>query len=500
MAKKILGLDISENSITAVQVKCLLKGYQVTAYATVRVEGDGGLDDAIKRLSDEMDLKSDSYVSSIPAGSISCQNLEMPFKDKKKLNQTLPFEIESLVPFSIEDLIVDFTVNELSEQNEIVAVSARKVIISEQLNTLNANGIDPDVLDIRCVPIVYWLLNQEGTPDDGLFFEIGEKNSTMVLYVKRRIILIRTFRSDGVLLSDPISNGKYRKNTDAKMPEQTKSYLRSLCIFIRNTIHAFAWRRNMLIHPEELFFTGIGAYYPETKDILNQFFDIPAKQIDLSMDNRIRMDENISQGWNPLLMDSALALALREAKKGKGFNFRKNEFEKEKHYLGLKTELRKATVFLIVILLFLAVDTGIDYHFIEKRYRALNQEITEVFRRSFPDVKKIVDPLSQMKVNINDIKKSTVSLPGLDTNRTVLDLLKDISERVPESLDIHVERMVIAPDTVRISGRTDTFNTIDNIKTGLSSSSYFTAVTISSANLDRTGKQIRFEIKLQKAK
>jgi len=199
-------------------------------------------------------------------------------------------------------------------------------------------------------------------------------------------------------------------------------------------------------------------------------------------------------------MDSALALALREAKKGKGFNFRKNEFEKEKHYPGLKPVLRKTAVFLIVILSFLAADIGIDYHFIEKRYRTLDQEITEAFRHTFPDVKKIVDPLHQMKVKINEIKKSTVSLPGLHTNSKVLDLLRDISKRVPESLDVHVERIVIAPDTVRMSGMANSFNTIDNIKNGLASSTCFSAVTISSANLDRKENQVRFEIKLQRTK
>jgi YbbR domain-containing protein len=59
--------------------------------------------------------------------------------------------------------------------------------------------------------------------------------------------------------------------------------------------------------------------------------------------------------------------------------------------------------------------------------------------------------------------------------------------------------MVIDPETVRISGETDTFNTVDNIKTGLEPSDYFSTVTITSANLDRSGKRIQFEIKLQRS-
>jgi hypothetical protein len=59
--------------------------------------------------------------------------------------------------------------------------------------------------------------------------------------------------------------------------------------------------------------------------------------------------------------------------------------------------------------------------------------------------------------------------------------------------------MVIDSETVRISGSTDTFNTVDKIKNDLESSALYTAATISSAKLDRTGEKVEFEIKLERA-
>jgi Tfp pilus assembly protein PilN len=123
-----------------------------------------------------------------------------------------------------------------------------------------------------------------------------------------------------------------------------------------------------------------------------------------------------------------------------------------------------------------------------------------VFSRTFPDVKRIVDPLQQMRVKVNEVKTSAISVPGTDSNNKVLDLLKDMSDRIPKSLDVKMSRMVIDQETVRVSGKTDTFNTVDSIKTGLETSRYFSGVTISSANLDRTGKRVQFEIKLQRKK
>ncbi len=496
MSKKILGLDITENTITAIQVKGLLKGHQISACATVMIEGNGGLDDALKVLGEQMDLKSDTCIASIPGEYISYRNLEMPFRDRKKLSQTVPFEIESMIPFSIDDLLVDFIVSDHSDQNEILAASVRKSFISEYLTSLKSHEIDPYILDIRCVPLATWLLRQQGIPNNGLILEIGEKKITMVLCLKKRIVLIRTFDFNNSSIAQSISNDM--NDIDVTESEQIESRFEYLYKTVRNTIHAFGWERSRAIHLEKIFFTGIGALYPETENLIEQFFNIPAEQINLSRDNRIHMDDNISQVWNPLIMDPALALALRDSKQGQGFNFRKEEFKIERHYFGLKNELRRVAIFLIIIFSLLATDISVDYYLMKERYSALDQKVTEVFSQSFPDVKRIVDPVKQMKVKIREIKRGAISQPVISSKNKVLDLLKDISQRVPKSLDVHVTRMVIDPETLQIIGKTDTFNTVDKIKNILEHSSYFSAVTISSANFDRTENQVRFELKLQR--
>jgi general secretion pathway protein L len=142
----------------------------------------------------------------------------------------------------------------------------------------------------------------------------------------------------------------------------------------------------------------------------------------------------------------------------------------------------------------------VDYTLLKKRHDVLDQKINEVFRKTFPDVSRIVDPLQQMKVRINELKKSALMTPGLKADERVVDLIKDISERVPMDLDVHVNRMVIDPDTVQISGDTDNFNTVDSLKGRLEPSSYFTTVTITSANLDRKGNRVEFDLKLQRRK
>jgi general secretion pathway protein L len=110
MPGKILGIDISEESVSAVQVKSGLNRHEITACAQVPIEN--GVGEALENLFQQMNPKSDTYFLSIPGERVSYRNLQMPFKDPKKIRQTLSFEIEAMVPFPVEELVVDFSVLE----------------------------------------------------------------------------------------------------------------------------------------------------------------------------------------------------------------------------------------------------------------------------------------------------------------------------------------------------------------------------------------------------
>ena len=501
MARRILGIDIQTDSIAAVQVECGLRGYHVTGCASVMMEDVDGLDEALKALREQVDFKADTYISAIPGEQVSYRNLHMPFRSAKKIRQTIAYEIETMVPFPVEDLVVDFTLIDQSGQSDILAASVRREDISKYLAVLQNHGVEPDILDISGVPVVLWLFRQLEIPDDGILFQIGQKRTTMVLYIDKHISLIRSLAFSDGLMPEAISNSPAYGNAQSQVPKPIVSCFELLCTNVQNTLHAFEYQNDIEVKPEKIFVTGAGNLYPHTVGLLERFFDIPVEEINvLGDDPGIHIDENIAQSWNSATMDSALALTLRGNKQGLGFNFRKDEFQIKRKNTKLKREIRKAAVFLIVILSLLATYFGMDYYFLKERYRMLNKQITETFRQTLPNVKRIVDPLQQMRIEITQIKKSAFFLPGIGGDHKVVDLLRDISIRVPVSLDVRVMRMVVDPAAVNIKGETDTFNTVDIIKKGLEPSEYFSSVTISSANLDRSRKRVQFEIKLKRGK
>jgi general secretion pathway protein L len=51
-------------------------------------------------------------------------------------------------------------------------------------------------------------------------------------------------------------------------------------------------------------------------------------------------------------------------------------------------------------------------------------------------------------------------------------------------------------ESVSISGDTDSFNSVDNIKSKLEQADIFKKIVISSANIDKFDKRVRFKLKL----
>ena len=477
MPPSVTGIDINDDYLTAVQVLKGFGGWELTACARIHLKGEEErLDQGLSTLSQSMDLTGGECIVAISGAETYYRNLEVPFKDKRKQREVLSFELEPNVPFPIDELVVDFFSTNRSDTPELLAFFAEKRVIGQLLDTLKTQDIDPEALCVRCIPMALWLINNPGTPDKGVLLNLGEKRVTLVLWQKSRVVFIRTFvHGSG-----------------------TQTLLKT----VRHTIHAFeAGRKANQIKrfetPEKAFLTGQGATQPGVSQAVTEALGIPAEKVDLCNDDRIRLGEHAEPLWDPSLMDGALSLALgRYSAKGLGPNLRRNEFEVQKRSFYRSKIFRKVAAWLLVIASLWAIDMGVDTHFLKQRAAALDNRTLVLFKKTFPHISRIVDPVKQAQIEINELKRVATPRQVVGMNGRALDLLLEISERLPESMDLKVSRLVIDPNSVRIKGDTDTYNTVDRVKQGLEKSSLFKTTTISSANLDRGKNRVLFEIKL----
>ena len=499
MPRIIVGLDISEDTVTAVQVKSLMQGYEIIGCGSVPITDAGGVSVALRAVCEQVDPKGSACFSVVPDGRVALRNVTMPFTDLKKIRQTLAFELETMMASPVEEQLNDFIVlDQGTSESSLLAASVNRSYLAEHLQVFEPSGLEPEILDIRNAPLVNQLLALQDTPDNGFFLYLGSRKSTMVLFLNRKITLIRQLSYDGLGLADVASRAAKRENLEGFDAAAYESGLAALCRTVNLTLQGFKAETGGDARPEKLFVTGPAALVDSTIESLEKLFDLPVSVIDLKSLANIQLSDHLASLWNASLMDNALALALRDAKKGRNFNFRREEFQITTQFVKLKKELIHASIYLVVIGIMLMANLGVDYVDLKKRTAGLDSRIRGIFSQTFPEVKNIVDPLHQMKTRIDEMKKSSGSAPAVNTNMKVLDLLTDISERIAKDLKIKVERMVVDQEAIQITGTTDTFNTVDSIKKGLEESTLYRDVVIASANLDRKGNEVRFEIKMQR--
>ena len=111
MSRKILGLDITDNAVSAVIVRGGINGNRIEDHRFIPLPMDQGHDPlslVLDTIASEMDLEGATCIASLPASLASYRNMEVPFKEQKKLRQILPYELESILPYPPDDVTIDF--------------------------------------------------------------------------------------------------------------------------------------------------------------------------------------------------------------------------------------------------------------------------------------------------------------------------------------------------------------------------------------------------------
>ena len=490
-----------EDMVVAVQVKSLMQGYQIIGCSAVPIAEEGTVA-ALRSVCEALECRGSTCNSVIQDGHASFRNLSMPFTDLRKIRQTIGFELETVMASTVDKHLIDFIdVDRSGSQTDLIAASVKREYISEYLAMFAELGIEPETLDIRNVALANQVMMQQNNPANGILLNLGSQSCSLVLFLDRKIVLIRQLPYSGKVLPFAVLQAAQGENADLLNSQEYEAGLTALCGMINLTLRSFQVESGTDLGPEKVFLTGPGGLVPEIAATMTNQLEIPVTLLDLreTVEN-IQLNQDQEGIYKPQLMDNGLALAIRESRKSKGFNFRREEFQVTTRFVKLKKELIQASIYCVIILALICVNLGVDYHDLKKRNINLDNQIKEIFTQTFPETTNIVDPLYQMKTSISELKELSGSAPGLGMQSTVLEILNDISGRIPGELELQVDRMVVDPDGIQIRGTTDTFNTVDAIKKGLESSEMYGDVTIASANLDKSGKGVRFEIKMEQGR
>ncbi len=480
MGRKVLGIDIRKEAVSAVLVKTNLRESRIDTHAHVPISNSAADENpfrtALETLCSEINPDGCDCVVSISADHFSYRILQIPFKDSKKIQMVLPFELEPTVPYPIDDLIIDFIDLKSAGHNDhtdVIAAAVPKSELAPYLGTLGAFKIDPEMVTLSGLPAALCLANQANAGKDQLFLKIDKALSTLFIVCNGGIKLIRSFAT-------PV--------TDTARAEL-------LGVFVHRTLSAFGELSQLEYQPPDMVVTGSGLNGASFDADVSRFLELPVKRLNFADRLSIPIDGD-NKSWDPVLMDDALALALMEIEGTKGLNFHKGRFAAKKIIVKYKKHLIKTGILAAAVLALLFFNIIGESYTLNRQIDRLDRQITGIFQKTFPKIKRIEDPFRQMQIEVQEVKKNAVIQTATTSRILSIDILNNISKSISESIVVDITRMVISQENVLISGTTNTFEAVNDIKNKLEQIDTFKKVTISSTNKDRSGKEVRFQMKV----
>ncbi|MGM0402260.1 MAG: type II secretion system protein GspL [Thermodesulfobacteriota bacterium] len=107
MSRSILSIDIRDEAISALRISSTLKGNRIESQFHIPLnqappDTENRLLWAFSQMADAMDTSGCACILSVPPSAVIYRNVTVPFKERRKIGQLLPFELESSLPRAVE--------------------------------------------------------------------------------------------------------------------------------------------------------------------------------------------------------------------------------------------------------------------------------------------------------------------------------------------------------------------------------------------------------------
>src|SRR5438034_65497 len=115
MPQHVLGIALDTARITLVRLTGSMKSYDITLATQQPLpqhdepqEQAALQHEALQALLHPLRLHGDTIVVALPAHNAVLRNLTFPFKDPRRIYQTLKFSLDEHMPFEPEEVVADF--------------------------------------------------------------------------------------------------------------------------------------------------------------------------------------------------------------------------------------------------------------------------------------------------------------------------------------------------------------------------------------------------------
>jgi len=499
--QKTLGFDISKNHINAVIMdvygkrQALIKHYSEEIFdSSLSTEK---LAAAIKNVIKNAP-KYDYIKISFPGNLVIFKELTLPFIDIEQIRSVLNSELESTIPFSIQDATYDFIVlnqNKKSKTTAILVGIARKKDVLELLEPFKQLGINPSNVIIDIIGnygllnnINSWVLNKN------LLINI-EYNYTNIVYLEDgKIKLIRSIQKGIFSIAHSLAQAEklsfeqavdylnkfgYESEFDNQYSKVIEKILNDYATNIIFTLNSFKNSIPNFSQITEYAIIGKNENIKNFDKFLNNKLNLKSKVFnigDILSDKLFKTDQKLT---NSSILSITTAYPSTTSH---GFNLLQKDLEN--YDISL---LKKQLLFSLILI---ASIFGIIIGYSINQKNKLNNQINRLknetintlkdnFNISDPAIlKNLSEVINSSSIKVNEERNIWFSF-STQTRFSFLKYLEELSKIIDkEAIGLQLKALSIANEIITIEGEVADFPALEILETELNKSELFSHVTI----------------------
>jgi len=354
MAHRTLGITWNNDKVNIGVVEASFRRFEITDFYSPdrKKEDDDSLTVAqtIEKSPVGKLKPTDTVVVTFPGDQVMYETIELPFREPKRVNAALPFQIMESMPMSIENLMVDYHVIEHKGKGmRVLAAAVSKEGVEEFLTNTIQEGIDPGVIIPEGfeLAVIGRTLDFDGT---NMVVLVNGNRLEMSVFQDTRLVNLRV-----VALKKPLE----------KDQETSPEFLREIILFAA-AISDFTGQKLKAV-----YLTGnVGE---ATVDSVSQAVGAQTRLLtadDMGLSTTLDRHDLAKADIRALLMAAFMeTISIRDT-----INLRKGSFASAAQYSLLKGKLKLITATAITFFVLLGIRSYVRYHTLQGQYNmSLNQ-------------------------------------------------------------------------------------------------------------------------------
>lgn len=513
---RVLGLDLGSHTLKGVIVETTYRGATVKSYFTAPVPPDGERLDRLKAalplLVEQGAALVDSVVISLPGTTLATHPIALPFTDPKKIESTLAFEVESQLPYDLDDAIYDHQVGTSDDKGAQLLVGvARKTELKPILDALKEAKLDPRIVTHAGLVYQNLIATLPSTTVEGdaavAVLDLGHERCSLAIGKPGGAVeFARTFAGGGWSLTKALSNEFKIGLTDAQAWKEehgavgtevvgaeaeraSGAFMRALQPVLRDlrsSLKSYNARSNhrsigvLLLCGGTSKLRGLSAQLGADLNLPTQLLEMPSETRDII-------------GVGKQEAAQAYALALRgtaTGAKAPRFNLRRGEFTFKSDFDFASDKLGQIAAFAVVLFVLLIASGIVRNSVLERREKQVDAVLCDVTQRILGKCEK------DFTIALSLLKGQESPAAGIPP-RTAATLLAELTSHVPPDMKVTFDKVVIDLDRISLSSETENSKSLDELIGALKTYKCFKEVNVGRVEKSKDGTKVTTRLDIQ---